>query len=177
MKKVVQDFFHQQEQYLNDCEIEEPCSPEFEQFRALYNEILSKHFRVFRTEVSVFHCGLKLAGQVDCLCRDQDGNMVIVDWKRSRRIVMEGRRQMKPPLDHLPDSNYFHYALQLNIYRYILESEYGYRVSGMFLGIVHPLSESYQCIEIPRLDQEIALIVQHFGAPAPLPGESAPFVL
>ena len=84
---------------------------------------------------------------------------------------------MKPPLDHLPDCNYYHYSLQLNIYRAILESEYNYCVSGMFLGIVHPLSESYQCIEIPRLDQEIALIVQHFGAPAPLPGEGAPFVL
>ena len=84
---------------------------------------------------------------------------------------------MKQPLHHLPDSNYFHYALQLNIYRIILESEYGYRVSGMFLGVVHPLSEGYQCIEIPRLDAEIALIVEHFGAPAPLPGENAPFVL
>ena len=90
---------------------------------------------------------------------------------------MDSKRQMKPPLEHLPDSNYFHYALQLNIYRYILESEYGYRVSGMFLGVVHPLSEGPLCIEIPRLDAEIALIVENYGAHDPIPGADAPFVL
>ena len=165
------------EQFLNGCSIEQPWSPEFEQFVALHNEIISTHFQAFRTEVSVFHCGLKLAGQIDCLCKDSDGRLVILDWKRSRRIVMESRRQMQPPLHHLPDCNYFHYALQLNIYRWILESEYGYRVSSMFLGIFHPLSECYKCIEVPRLDAEMSLIVQYYGGQAPIPGESAPFIV
>ncbi len=84
---------------------------------------------------------------------------------------------MRPPLQHLPDCNYYHYALQLNLYRFVLESEYDYRVSGMFLGIVHPLSAEQACIEIPRLDAEIALIVEHCGGRAPVPGPNAPFVI
>ncbi len=83
---------------------------------------------------------------------------------------------MRPPLQHLPDSNYFHYALQLNLYRYVLESEYGFRVSGMFLGVVHPLSAPL-CLEIPRLDAEIASIVEHCGGRPPTPGPDAPFIV
>ncbi len=164
------------EQFLNGCVIEEPRSPEFEQWLSLYESVLAKHFQVFRTEVSIFHCGLRVAGQIDCLCRDREG-YVIWDWKRSKRITMDCSRQMKPPLQHLPDCNYYHYALQLNLYRFVLESEYDYRVNGMFLGVVHPLSAEQACIEIPRLDAEIALIVEHCGGRPPVPGPNAPFVI
>ena len=56
-------------------------------------------------------------------------------------------------------------ALQLNLYRYILESEYGLSVSGMYLGIAHPLRSRPLCLEIPRLETEIALLVdaEHAG--------------
>jgi len=164
------------EQFLNGCTIEEPSSPEFQQFLEIHHALI-EHFSIFRTEVSVFHCGMKLAGQIDCLCRDNEGNLVIWDWKRSKRIVTDCMRQMKPPLQHLADCNLSHYSIQLNIYRYILESEYGYRVSGMFLGIVHPLSVGPVVIEVPRLDDEIALIVEHCGASPPNPGAIAEFVV
>ena len=164
------------EQFLNGCAIEEPHSPDFQQFLEIHHALV-EHFSIFRTEVSVFHCGMKLAGQIDCLCRDKEGNLVIWDWKRSKRIATDCKRQMKPPLHHLADCNYSHYSLQLNIYRYILESEYGYHVSGMFLGVVHPLSLGPVCVEIPRLDDEIALIVEHCGASPPTPGANAPFVI
>ena len=50
--------------------------------------------------------------------------------------------------------------MQLNLYRYILESEYSLRVSGMYLGIAHPLRTAPLCIQVPRLDAEIALLVE-----------------
>jgi len=31
------------------------------------------------------------------------------------------------PLSQLPDSNYYHYSLQLNLYAYFLEQELGYK--------------------------------------------------
>ena len=34
------------------------------------------------------------------------------DWKRSKKIQMDAQQQMKPPLSHLPDCNFFAYALQ-----------------------------------------------------------------
>ena len=42
------------------------------------------------------------------------------DRKRSKEIKYDSSSQMKPPLCHLPDSNYWGYALQLNLYRFIL---------------------------------------------------------
>ena len=63
------------------------------------------------------------------------------------------------------------------IRRCILKSEYGFRVSRMFLGVVHPLSPGPLVIECPRMDEEIALILDQEGAPAPVAVEDAPFCL
>ena len=82
------------------------------------------------------------------------------DWKRCKEIQTDAFRQMKFPLHHLPDSNYYHYALQLNIYRHILESEYEMPISSMCLGVFHPLSELATCVEIPRMETEIDLILE-----------------
>ena len=74
----------------------------------------------------------------------------------------------------------YHYCLQLNIYAHILETEYGFRVSGMFLGVVHPTTTP-RVLEVPRLDSEINVLVEHEKAcgraTEPTPGERAPFLL
>ena len=56
----------------------------------------------------------------------------------------------------MDDTNYSMYSLQLNLYAYILESEYGFEVSRMLLGVFHPLSDEARCIEVPRLTEENA---------------------
>ena len=68
--------------------------------------------------------------------------------------------QMLEPLSHLPDTNYFHYALQLNIYRHILETEYDMRVDGMYLGVLHPNRTDSLCIDVPPIDDELRLILE-----------------
>ena len=56
---------------------------------------------------------------------DEADNFYLFDWKRSKQIKKENRyRKGKHPLNHLDDANYWHYALQLNIYKYILEKNY-----------------------------------------------------
>ena len=147
------------EQYLNGANIEEPQSPKFKQFLELCESVLSE-FVMFRTELPMYHAGLNIAGTIDCLCFDKNGEVVIWDWKRSKDIRTDCQRQMLPPLQHLPDCNYYHYALQLNLYRYILESEYDMRVSRMILAVMHPLRHGPTCIDLPRMDTEIAMIVE-----------------
>ena len=153
------------EQYLNGVTIEEPHSPEFKQFLALYHSTIVGKMEVYRTEMSMYHAGLAVAGQADCLCTDTDG-LVIWDWKRVARLRMDGNQQMLPPLHHMADCSYHHYCLQLNIYRFILESPaYGFRVSRMLLGIVSPERDAPLCVEVPRLEQEIETVVQHCCGP------------
>lgn len=57
---------------------------------------------------------------------EDDTNLVIYDWKRSPKLsICDNKYQnMLPPLQHLPDTSYWHYCIKLNIYRYILETKY-----------------------------------------------------
>ena len=94
---------------MNGATIEGPPSPEFYQWLQLYDNFITEKWEIFRTELSVFHLGLQVAGQIDCLCRDKDGSLIVLDWKRSKEIKYDASVQMRPPLSHLPDCNYFTY--------------------------------------------------------------------
>ena len=60
-----------------------------------------------------------------------------------------------PPIENLDDSPYYHYALQLSLYKYILEKNYGITVSKLRLGIFHPSYNKPYVLEIPYLKNEI----------------------
>lgn len=172
---------YQIEQFLNGAEIEKPWSPEFAYFMRFKEDFMDERcIRPLRTELSLFHCGLRVAGQADLIAVEEGGGVVILDWKRSKKIEYRNAyRKLKAPLSHLDDCNYNLYSLQLNVYRYILESEYGMRVTGMFLGVFHPNEPAPICVAIPRLDREISLLVEHEKSEGragdPVPGEDAPF--
>ena len=86
---------------------------------------------------------------------------MILDWKRTKLISFHNSfRSLAEPLQHLPASNGWLYALQLNTYRFILETEYGIRVSSMYLAQVHPCLPRAILIEVPRMQEEMQLIVE-----------------
>ena len=146
---------HHAELLMNGVEIPEPHSPEFKQVRAIYDALLLRGMTPHRTELCIFHCGLRVAGQIDALFLDSDSRLVIVDWKRVRNLRTVAFDPLRYPLDQLPDCNYWIYSLQLNLYRYIVETEYAHNVSGMFLAVVHPDQPSPRLIEVPRLEAEM----------------------
>ena len=146
---------HHAECLLNGVEVVQPHSPEFLQVQALCRALLLRGMQPHRTELCVFHCGLRVAGQIDALFLDAEGKFAVVDWKRVRCLQSAGFDPLRYPLDHLPDTNLWLYSLQLNLYRYILETEYGLAVSGMYLAVVHPELLSPRLMEVPRLDAEM----------------------
>jgi hypothetical protein len=158
---------------LNHTRPDEPHSPEFQQFLVFKSEIMdARGWKPLRTELSMFHCGLGVAGQADCICRDPAGDVVILDWKRCRSIERENSfAKMRSPFEHLDDCNFNHYSLQLNVYRLMLEQEYGLRVSDMMLGVFHPDQKEFSAVPIPRLDREMELLYrwarEHMGAQPP----------
>jgi len=88
--------------------------------------------------------------------RKSDDSYVIYDWKRSKEIKMENSWENgHAPLDHLPNANYWHYTLQLNTYRWFLETYYGLKISDMYLIILHPDNANYQRFRLNRLTTEI----------------------
>ena len=71
---------------------------------------------------------LRIAGQIDLLVKN--GNEIsILDWKTNREIKQKAgfntqtRSEIKMlyPLNMLPDCNYYHYALQLSTYAWMLQ--------------------------------------------------------
>ena len=93
---------------------------------------------------------------------DSQKRLVVCDWKRSRKIRTENPfRSLREPLENLCDSNYWKYALQLNLYAFILEDQYGYSVGSLYIFVVHPSEIAPRIIEVPRLEQEMQLLVEH----------------
>ena len=145
------------ERYYNDISVEND-SIEFSYFLKFYADY--SHLKPYRTEWMVYYEELKLSGSIDMIFENPDGTIQIYDWKRSKGIEYEsyGNKCAKTDcIRHLPDSNFWHYSLQLNIYRGILEEKYGKIVTGMYLVCLHPdnLNKSYQRIEVQDLRKEV----------------------
>lgn len=141
----------------NEPSLEE--SVEFKYFKAFQEEVIEKNEWIpYRTEWTVYDIETKLAGSIDIIYqvnRNNDTELVIYDWKRAENIKKEGFDSGKSPIDHLPDTNFWHYALQLNIYKYILEKNYGKRITQLCLVVLHPSNNGYKLFEVPALPDEI----------------------
>ena len=154
----------QNEQYQNNeyvifTESVEDQSKEFQYFKNFVKEIvIGEELEPYRTEMLIYDEDVKITGSIDMLYRKKNGEFAIFDWKRSKEISYEGFRGKKSHIEcikHLNDSNFWHYSLQLNIYRYILQKNYGFIVSDLRLVILHPDNDNYICLTVPFLDKEI----------------------
>ena len=115
----------------------------------------------FRTEWRVFDRSLRIAGTIDLICKNGDC-YDIYDWKRSAKLhenKVYGYGLWE--LSHLEDLPINHYKLQQNLYRYILEHQYGLKVRSMNLVVLHPDNHpDYEIIAVERMDNEIQKIIR-----------------
>ena len=114
----------------------------------------------YRTEWMVFYEEYKICGSIDMVFENPDGTLQIYDWKRSKGIEYESfgnKCSITPCISHLPDTNFNHYSLQLNIYRKILQEKYDKIVTKLCLVILHPdhHEKNYEIIVVPIMDYEI----------------------
>jgi hypothetical protein len=151
-----------------------PDTPELKYFKNFHNEHVAGEqatLRPYRTEWTVFHEEARIAGSIDMVYEVTDPTrrwgtdppadtpLAIYDWKRCREIVKTNRGNKfatHPAIEHLPDTNYWHYALQLNIYKYILQTKYDKTVTDLYLIVLHPEAQNYQRIKLPDLQSEVA---------------------
>lgn len=166
MHALIEDYYNEL-RVLDDMLTREEMDTEmsyFAQFREDYE--LESGLLPYRTEWRVFHEELKIAGTIDMVFMNKDGELCIVDWKRCRQMKKDVRecvgaweqpRSLNPALaGELYDTNYYHYQLQLNIYKHILETKYGMKVKELVLVNLHPdnLCKSYEFYEVPVLNEE-----------------------
>ena len=131
-------------------------SPEMKYFWKYWNEH-SKIWEPWRTEWEVWDEPLKLAGSIDMVYRHRiNGTYAIYDWKRTKEIKMDNEWQSGlGPVSHLPDCNLWHYTLQLNSYKWLLEKNYGIKISELALIVLHPDNSSFKRYLLHSLDEEI----------------------
>jgi hypothetical protein len=158
------------EYHLNGLKVPEFSlnTPEWSMYQEYEADIAKLGYKNWRTEQMVFSEDLRLTGSIDMQYRAPDGTIVMADWKRSKAINLKdkfGSKKGKFPFEHLPDCNFSHYCLQLNLYRTFLETWYGEKISAMYLLILHPdqptlNGKRYHKIMVPRMDEESHLMLE-----------------
>ena len=120
----------------------------------------------YRTEWNVYHEDFKIAGSIDMIYVNADGTLSIYDWKRCKNIERHnnfGKRCKVQNMAHIHDTNYWHYTLQLNIYKFILESKYGFTVKDLHLVVIHPDNPSgnYEKINCPFIQGDVLTLLNY----------------
>lgn len=116
-------------------------------------------------EVRICHPGYGMAGTVDLLASNYRGVPAIVDWKTSKEIEVCGYSNMLPPFTRgrlaLPDANYYHFCLQLSLYRFMLETRYGFFPEVCV--VIHLTDNGYTEYEVPYLTSHLNLILKELN--------------
>jgi hypothetical protein len=148
------------EDYNNTCEYNEL---EWDYFLKFVND--NPELKPYRTEWMIFHEEMKLAGSIDMVFENEDGTLSIYDWKRSKEITKVNnwnQYALNPLISEMPDTNFWHYSLQLNTYKRILEEKYDKKVTKLCLVRLHPNAEekTYELLEVPILDKEMTSLFE-----------------
>lgn len=140
---------------------------EFKMFMDFYNNEIKKRSLVFHeAEKMVFSTIRNIAGTIDCLFKkEKHDEFVMLDWKRSKKLIIDGRPRMYgygyalSDLNTLDNSSFNRYCLQQNLYKHLLETEYSMKVSSMKLVVLHENYPDYYVINVPQMKRETTIIL------------------
>ena len=139
------------ENYINNEPIPKTLLPDDRSKLARAREYIHHNdFKEIIAEVVVCSEKYLLAGTIDALII-KDGKLYIIDWKTNKEIktkAYKGRKGIHPRTKDLDDCHLVKYSLQLSLYAYILEVEYGFHIEKMY--ITHLLKDKY--VEIEAID-------------------------
>ena len=120
-------------------------------------------YEVF-SEVIVYCKELKIAGTMDLVVFDKlSQKYSILDWKTSKEIKTDSYKMKtgnKPETNDLLDCKFNHYALQLSLYRYLLEKNYNLQLDDQL--IIHLNSDTVHGYITPYFKEHIVSILKHY---------------
>lgn len=151
----IDDYYHHKEVQTDDKDY-----ALFKQFATSYN------LNPYRSEWAIYDEDSGIVGVVDMLDHS-NGEYILYDWKRSEKIVEGGQPITKnkfdeyglKPIENVPNTDYWHYTLQLSFYRYILEKNYGIRVKESRLVVLHPNLNLPVVLTTPYMIDEVNKII------------------
>jgi len=158
MHLAIEQYLHGSEDVIDPANYE---TIEWKYFMNFWNDVKTD-LVPYRSEWEVWMKEYLLCGSIDMVFYSKKlKGYVIYDWKRSKEIKTKNDfGNGYGPVKHLPDSNYWHYTLQLNIYKYFLEKYYGLNVVDLCLVIIHPDNKNYRLIRLNILEEEVEDMIQ-----------------
>lgn len=100
-----------------------------------------------------------IAGTIDLFGRSRkDGSYLILDWKTNKEIERENKYKKfcLPPIQHIPDTALYHYALQLSLYQFLLKFEgYVEKDAKFKMALLHVTEDNAETIVVPDCVNEI----------------------
>ncbi len=162
--KLGQDLHKQIEGFFNDEDYKQ------EDVFHYFLDFINDHPTIspFETEWRIYDEEYHIAGTVDLVSNDGN-NFDIYDWKRSKNIL--DKYTLEPidysewgngfgVLNHIDDTGFNKYCLQLNMYRYILEKHYNIQIRNMYLVVLHPVYETYHKLPVNYFHDEVEQILK-----------------
>ena len=115
------------------------------------------------SEVTLYSSELSIAGTVDILINDKKtGYYDIIDWKTSKRIDTVSynyKMGTHETTKNVMDCNFYHYSLQLSLYRYILETYYGLKIHNQLIAQLH--DDGVNAHVTPYMKDEITTMLNY----------------
>ena len=169
-------YLHEQiEKYYNKREYDKKASG-FKYFRLFENNFIQRNpdLKPYRTEWMIYDEDLKIAGTIDmiyiqknssystCMKNNskQQDSYWMVDWKRCKQIKKDdnyGKYGIIESTKCYPDTNFWHYSVQLSLYSYILFTKYNIDTrNNLYIVCLHPNQTNYEFHKISYLDNVIS---------------------
>lgn len=148
------------ERYYKNEEVtsDEWALPEMQQFKAFTEmNALTPYGVEWRIYIEEF----QLAGTIDFVALNEDGTLDMYDWKRAKQMdVHNSYNKYSSIVHHIPDTNFGHYTVQLNLYKYMIEQKYNKRVRHMYLVCMYPTQMTFKQYEVQDIQTDIPTILK-----------------
>lgn len=106
-----------------------------------------------------------LSGTIDLLAYDPKTDTYIIgDWKTNKKITTypyNYQKGIKNSTKHLDDTKAVKYGLQMSLYRFLLENEYGLKVKKQIL--IHLKPTDIDLYFTPYYEQEIQNMIEEYN--------------
>jgi len=144
---------------------------EMAQFGAAMDELRLQRLTPVRTELSIFanepEGSAVIAGQIDLLVQDEDGDYHIVDYKRTANdLTPNASCWGKRFLGNLPLNDHHKYSLQLSLYAQIFWQQTGERILSCRLLQIHPDREAHTWVHASDMTEHARILLENIGVEA-----------
>jgi len=141
-------------QYISEEEWLLPEIQQFKQFTVTHSLI------PYGVEWCIYVEDIGLAGTIDFVSENEDGTLDLYDWKRTKHMEMYNPyHKYSPIVSHIPDTNFWHYTLQLNLYKYMIERK-NKKVKHMYLVTFYPTQDMFKRYEVEDIQQDIPIFLE-----------------